>query len=58
LVRHTTGDRPSDRAAVELLNGWRGATLGVVLEDLLAGRRSVHIETVNGDAQIRVSRSR
>ncbi len=58
LVRHATRGRPSDRAAVELLNGWRGTTLGVVLEDVLAGRRSVHIETVNGDARIRVSRSR
>lgn len=57
LVRHATGGRPSDRAAVGLLNGWRGETLGVVLEDLLAGRRSVRIETVNGDARIRVSRS-
>jgi len=57
LVRHATGGQPSDRATVELLNGWRGKTLGVVLEELLAGRRNVHIEMVNGDPQIRVSRS-
>jgi ribonuclease D len=56
LVRHFTKGRPSDRGEVELLNGWRGQTVGAILEDVLAGRRDVRIESVDGAPLVRVSK--
>lgn len=55
LVRHCTKGRPANRADVSLLNGWRGQTVGAVLEELLAGRRSVHVEPVKGAYRIRLT---
>lgn len=49
LVRHKRGSRPKDREAVDLLQGWRGRTIGVILEDLIAGNTSIRIRSLNGE---------
>lgn len=55
LVRHCTKGRPANRADVGLLNGWRGQTVGAVLKELFAGRRSVHVEPGKGECHIRLA---
>jgi len=54
LIRHRTVGQPSDASAVELLCGWRGRTVGVMLDEVLAGRRTIHVEPSNGDWVVRV----
>ncbi len=54
LIRHRTVGNPSDPAAVELLCGWRGQTVGVMLDEVLAGRRTIHVEPSNGEWVVRV----
>jgi len=55
LIRHRTLNRPADPVEVELLCGWRGRTVGVLLDEVLAGWRSIHVEQVNGEAGLRVA---
>lgn len=54
LIRHRTADEPTNPEEVELLNGWRAETVGALLDDVLAGRRTLHVETINGEAHVRV----
>ncbi len=54
LIRHRTLGRPADPASVELLSGWRGHTVGAMLDEVLAGRRSIHVEQVNGELGVRL----
>jgi len=54
LIRHRTVGQPSDAAAVELLCGWRGQTVGLMLDEVLAGRRTIHVEPSNGELVVRV----
>ena len=44
----------ADSADVGLLDGWRGQAAGSVLDDVLAGRRTVRVESVNGKSALRV----
>lgn len=44
----------TQQADVELLTGWRGEAVGVMLDDILAGRRSIRVELHNGDACVRL----
>ncbi len=54
LIRHRTLGRPADPADVELLAGWRGHTVGAMLDEVLAGRRNIHVEKAEGELAIRV----
>jgi ribonuclease D len=54
LIRYRTLGRPVDPTQVELLSGWRGRSVGVMLEDMLAGRLSIHVEHLSGEAVLRV----
>lgn len=54
LIGYCTGGRPPDRADVGLLNGWRGRTVGAMLEELLAGRRAIRVESLQGERLIRL----
>jgi len=56
LIRHSRLGRPSDGTSVELLSGWRGRTVGAMLADVLAGRRSVRIEEFDGERTVHVTR--
>jgi ribonuclease D len=58
LIRHRTAGRPADAQDVELLNGWRGGTVGVTLDDVLAGRRTVRVEPLDGELAVRVTPAR
>jgi ribonuclease D len=55
LIRHCTKDRSLRRGDVELLNGWRGQAVGAMLEDLLAGQRTVHVESRDRERLVRVT---
>lgn len=55
LIRHCTKGRPASRADVDLLNGWRGKAVGTMLEELLSGRRTIHVDPAEGDCRIRVT---
>jgi ribonuclease D len=44
LVRHYTRGHNSKEPA-ELLNGWRGQTVGAAVDDVFRGRRGVHVIT-------------
>lgn len=39
---------------VELLSGWRGQAVGVMLDEILAGKRAIRVELHNGDACVRM----
>ncbi len=54
LIGHCTRAHPPDRGDVELLNGWRGRTVGAMLEELLAGRRAIRVESLQGERLIRL----
>ncbi len=54
LIRHRTISEPADDGAVELLNGWRGKSVGLLLDDVLAGRRTVRVEPSNGTLAVHV----
>jgi len=54
FVRHRTIGEPKDAAEVELLGGWRGETVGVLLDELMGGRRLVRVETNGRDRALRL----
>jgi len=54
LIRHRTVGQPTDPVEVELLCGWRGPTVGFMLDEVLAGRRTIHVEPSNGEWVVRV----
>ncbi len=54
LIRHRTVGRPADAAEVELLCGWRGHTVGLMLDEVLAGKRTIHVEPSKGELTVRV----
>ncbi|UCE61040.1 MAG: HRDC domain-containing protein [Phycisphaerales bacterium] len=58
LIRHSAFGRPSDGTGVELLAGWRGETVGAMLADVLAGKRTVRVEELDGERTVRVTRRR
>lgn len=49
LIRHRTSGKSRKVEDVELLNGWRAETVGALLDELLAGRRTVRVKTVGRD---------
>ncbi len=44
LVRHRLSKPTTPLAKTELLNGWRGNTVGQALDDILAGRSDLRVE--------------
>jgi ribonuclease D len=56
LIRHVTRNRPENRDSVELCRGWRGHSIGALLEDVLTGRRTVRVHSANGETTVRASR--
>ncbi len=55
LVRHRTAGKPAEEENVELLRGWRGRTVGRMLDEVLAGRRTVRVEAVEGGLAVHVT---
>ncbi len=55
LIKHSTINHPTDGTSVELLTGWRGASVGAMLADVLAGRRMVRIEELDGERTVHVT---
>ena len=55
LVRARDGRAGRSDNDVELLSGWRGQSLGKVVDDVLAGRRAVRINWNNGEPIVGVS---
>jgi ribonuclease D len=56
LVRYATGSEPTPREQVALLNGWRGRTVGELLEDILTGKRMVRVTGRDGRRALEVTR--
>jgi len=54
LIRHRSAGHLNRIEDVELLNGWRAKTVGALLDDLLAGKRTVRVEPVNGELLVHV----
>ncbi len=54
LIRHRAAGHPRRMEDVELLNGWRARTVGALLDDLLAGKRVVRVESTNGEPRVHV----
>lgn len=54
LIRFRLGDNGKKESTTELLQGWRKNTVGALLDDVLAGRRAVRVESINGEAHVRV----
>jgi ribonuclease D len=55
LIRHRTIGKPADGESVELLRGWRGRTVGLMLDEVLAGKRTVRIEPLDGELAVHVT---
>lgn len=58
LIRHRTAGEPGDAKEVELLNGWRGRTVGSSLDEVLSGRRTVRVEPIDGELAVHVTPAR
>lgn len=52
LIRHRTQGRPEDTSEIELLTGWRGHTVGAMIDELLEGRRTVRVRPVDGELTV------
>ncbi len=49
LIRIRTAANARQTGDIELLNGWRAKTVGALLDELLAGKRTVRVEKVGRD---------
>jgi ribonuclease D len=56
LIRFRTAGNSHKCPDIELLNGWRAKTVGALLDELLAGKRSVRVEPVGRDLLLHVHR--
>jgi len=54
LIGHCTSSGSDDSSGIELLTGWRGRSVGTMLADVLAGRRTVCVEEVDGIRNVHV----
>lgn len=55
LARHRARGGSDDSPSVELLNGWREQTIGVLLDQILAGKQKIEVLQSDGEHVIRVS---
>jgi ribonuclease D len=56
LIRHKISGNTKKTDEIELLCGWRAQTVGALLDDLMSGRRAVHVEPVGGDLRLHVQK--
>lgn len=49
LIRHRASKAARDSAAVELMHGWRGKSVGRMLHEILSGQRVLRVTTQNGE---------
>lgn len=54
IIRHGLGQDKAPSHEVELLRGWRGETVGVMVMDLLKGHQMLQINSDNGNPVIRL----
>ena len=54
LIRHRTAGNSRKIEDIELLCGWRAQTVGALLDELLAGKRTVRVEPVGRDLLLHV----
>jgi ribonuclease D len=54
LIRLRTAGNSRKSLDIELLNGWRAKTLGALLDELLAGKRTVRVAPVGRDLLLHV----
>ena len=54
FVRFHQGEG-TDRSTVELLNGWRGAAIGAMLDEVFAGTRMVGVDHIDGEWRVHIS---
>ena len=55
IVRKCLRSSDEQDGSVELLRGWRGKTVGAVLQEVLRGERTIRIETADGRRVIRTA---
>jgi len=55
LVRCCAVGATGERCDVHLLTGWRGETVGALVEEVLSGRRTMRVERENGKLALRVA---
>ena len=58
LVRYRRKNAPLGNDVPTLLRGWRGQTVGKLLDEVLAGERNVFVDHTDGSASIRVVKRR
>ena len=58
LVRLHTRDNEPDRNEIEILRGWRGQTGGILLDEVLSGKRAVRVAVHDGTPVLRVTETR
>lgn len=56
LIRHCVAGSKRRSKDIALLRGWRGETVGVMLDQVLTGQRTVHVEPVEGVLGVHVGR--
>lgn len=54
LVRFRTGSTNIQVNEIELLQGWRGQTVGKLLDEVLAGKRAVRVQTDQTGGELRL----
>ena len=56
IVRQCLRPAKEQDGSVDLLRGWRGETVGAVLQEVLRGDRTIRIESADGQRVIRTAR--
>jgi len=54
LVRHRMARSIEPTANIDLLQGWRGRSVGIMLDEVLTGQRQVRVEPVDGSLGLHV----
>lgn len=57
LIRGFRGGKLRDRADIELMNGWRGKTVGRIVHDILAGKSVLRVADMDGEPVVEVTQS-
>lgn len=57
LIRHRASRKNGRPASIDLLMGWRGETVGAMVDDLLAGRTTVRVEPAPDGLAVHVDRN-
>lgn len=57
LIRHCANSQSEYANDVSLLTGWRGGTIGAILQNVLLGRSSVRVAANSGDGSLHITTS-